>query len=141
MLITKEAYNKLINCPKVPPETGGVLLGFNSIIDTVVFDVEKNKANTSIINYIPNVKFLNECISVSCGQGKDFFGMFHTHASQWDSLSSADMHYIKNIMDAMPTEIKFLYFPIVYPGKCVKPYKVLKNPNTLMIREEMIKLI
>lgn len=141
LLITKEAYNKLIDCPKVPPETGGVLLGFNSIVDTVVFDVGRNRANTSIINYIPNVKFLNECISIFCSQGKDFFGIFHTHACQWDSLSSADIHYIKNIMNAMPTEIEHLYFPIVYPEKCVKPYKVSRYPNMFMIREETIKLI
>lgn len=140
-MITKKAYCKLINSPKVPPETGGILLGCNSIVDTVVFDVGRNAANDSTIKYIPNVKFLNECISNFCSHGKEFLGMFHTHAYQWDSLSGADMYYIKNIMNAMPTEIKFLYFPIVYPGKYIKVYKALRNSVPHIISDEKIKLV
>ena len=67
--------------------------------------------------------------------------MFHTHAYQWDSLSGADIYYIKNIMDAMSAKIKFLYFPIVYPGKYIKVYKALKNSVPFIMSDEKIQFV
>lgn len=141
LLITKEAFNELINCPIVPPETGGILLGNSSIIDIVIFDSGIKEHKNSGIKYIPNVKFLNECLSIYSKQGKRFLGMFHTHARQWKNLSNDDIHYIKNVMRAMPLEIKYLYFPLVFPGENIKAYKAQKKSFQIIINKEEIEQI
>ena len=141
MLITKEAFNELINCPIVPPEMGGILLGNSSRIDIVIFDPGIKEHKNSGIKYIPDVEFLNKCLSNYSEQGKRFFGMFHTHARQWKNLSNDDIHYIKNVMRAMPPEIKYLYFPLVFPGENVKAYKAQKKFFQIIINNEKIEKI
>lgn len=95
MLISKEAYNKLINCPKVPPEVGGILMGIDSKVDTVILDEGIKTAHDPAIKYIPNVKNLNKWILTLNKQGKEFLGIFHTHAHQWTTLSNADIYYYR----------------------------------------------
>lgn len=142
MLIKKNAYYKLVNnCPHVPPETGGILMGVDSIIDTIIFDPGRKGANDSTIKYIPDAIFLNKCLSILHSHGKKFLGMFHTHAHQWDYLSKADISYIEKIMETMPTEIEILYFPIVYPKEYVKSYKATKNFSQIIISSEEIELL
>lgn len=53
LLITKETFNRLINCPRVPPEIGGILMGNSSIIDTVIFDSGIRAPSSSGIKYVP----------------------------------------------------------------------------------------
>ncbi len=141
MLITKEVFNKLINCPVVPPEVGGILLGNSSIIDIVIFDSGIKEPGDSGIKYIPDVKFLNRCISYYSKQEKEFLGMFHTHAPQWEDLSIDDIQYIKSVMNAMPSENECLYFPLVFPGENIKAYKAQKKSFQIIISNEEIKLI
>ena len=86
MIIKKSAYNELINCKKVPPELGGILIGNAFVIDTVIFDIEKNN-----LNYTPNVDYLNSLIENNEIKGKHFWGMFHTHA---DNESNASKIFI-----------------------------------------------
>ena len=44
-------------------------------------------------------------------------------------------------MDAMSAKIKFLYFPIVYPGKYIKVYKALKNSVPFIMSDEKIQFV
>lgn len=141
MLITKEVFNELLNCPIVPPEIGGILLGNSSIIDTVVFDSGIKEQKNTGIKYVPDVKFLNKCLSIYNKQGKKFWGMFHTHACQWKNLSNNDIHYIKNIMRAMPSEIEYLYFPLVFPRENIKAYKAQKKSFQIIINKSEIEQI
>lgn len=141
MLIKKATYNKLINCPKIPPEVGGILFGNDVIVDTVIFDLKRNQPIDLETNYIPNVEYLNLQISIFIKKGKDFLGMFHTHLPQWDSLSNIDIHYIKKIMKAMPAEIKWLYFPIVYPSINIRSYIARKLKEEIIIVEDKIEIV
>lgn len=127
MIIKKSAYNELINCKKVPPELGGILIGNAFVIDTVIFDIEKNN-----LNYTPNVDYLNSLIENNEIKGKHFWGMFHTHAEQWGEFSGEDIKYINVIMRAMP--VKYLYFPLVFPEKkIVKSFKAVKKKDQIII--------
>jgi proteasome lid subunit RPN8/RPN11 len=141
VLISKEAYNKLINCPKVPPEVGGILMGIDSKVDTVILDEGIKTAHDPAIKYIPNVKNLNKWILTLNKQGKEFLGIFHTHAHQWTTLSNADIYYIEKIMNTMSDEIKYLYFPVVYPGEKVTSYKAQKKDLHIIINNEKIELV
>lgn len=141
MLISKEAYDKLINCPKVPPEVGGILMGIDSKVDTVILDEGIKKAGETGIKYIPNVRNLNTWISILNKQGKEFLGIFHTHAHQWTTLSNADIYYIEKIMNAMSDEMKCLYFPVVYPREKVKLYKAQKKDLQIIIDNDKIELV
>lgn len=141
LLISKDAYDKLINCPKVPPEIGGILMGTDSKIDTVILDKGIKKNDDTGIKYIPNVRNLNKWISILNKQGKEFLGIFHTHAHQWATLSNADISYIERIMNAMSDEMRCLYFPIVYPREKVKSYKAQKKDLQIIIENEEIKLV
>ena len=67
--------------------------------------------------------------------------MFHTHLPQWDSLSNTDIHYIKKIMKAMPTEIEWLYFPIVYPSINIRSYIARKLKEEIIIVEDKIEIV
>ena len=80
----------------------------SSIIDIVIFDSGIKEHKNSGIKYVPDIKFLNNCLSIYNKQGKRFLGMFHTHARQWKNLSNDDIHYIKNIMRAMPSGNRFV---------------------------------
>lgn len=136
----KKAYDKLINCAKVPPETGGIVMGNDLIIDTIIFDLNiKEKRYAGV--YIPNVVFLNETIAQLNRKGKNFYGIFHTHADNWKTLSAGDEKYIKNIMNAMPAEIKTLYFPLVFPKTSVKLYRAEKKNNDIYFLEEKIEIV
>lgn len=138
--IKKNIYNMLINCHQVPPELGGLLLGTDSIIDLVVFDSGINN-NSDGIRYVPNTIFLNKCLLIYSRQEKKFWGMFHTHACQWDSLSNSDIQYIETIMRAMSVEKESLYFPIVFPGNTVKSYKAKNEGAQIIIVNDKIEII
>lgn len=141
MRITKEAYFKLLHCQKVPPEIGGVLVGCKMIVDTVVLDIGIAQPIIIGIRYKPNTKYLNEQLSLLNNRGKVFMGMFHTHACQWDSLSDADIQYIKVIMSKMPIGFEQLFFPVVFPGIGVKSYIAERENLQIKIREDKIELV
>lgn len=141
MKIKKELYNQLINCPAVPPELGGILAGDDEMIDTVVMDSGIQNPLQNGIKYITNTEYLNDQLSLLIDEGKRFWGMFHTHANQWDSLSNADMEYIKMIMNSMPSKIEKLFFPVVYPGLCIKAYIAQRENGETTIHNDEIELI
>ena len=140
MKIKSKVYEKLIGCPKVPPEMVGILAGRNSIIDDVIFDIGKTECRAGI-TYVPDVKFLNLCLLNLYHAQKGLLGIFHTHAYIWDSLSYEDKMYIDTIMRAMPPEIDLLYFPLVFPGCSVKSFKAIRDKSQIRIMEDKIKVL
>lgn len=141
MRIKKEAYYKLLKCQQVPPEIGGILVGSKKIVDTVVFDVSQVHSIGVGIRYKPNTKYLNEQLFMFDNKGKAFMGMFHTHAYQWESLSNADVQYIRTIMNKMPIGIDELFFPIVFPSKKIKSYIAKRGKYQIEIYEDEIELV
>lgn len=140
MKITKNIYTKLLNCPRVPPECGGIIGSkHGDIITHVVLD--KGCLSDAGIMYIPNTQFLNQTIAEWEKSGIKFRGIFHTHAPQWTELSNEDRVYIIDILKAMPASIKFLYFPLVFPGIQIKNYITQKTGNAFDIVDDDIEII
>lgn len=113
--------------------------GKNSVIDTVFFDKGRNSVEG--IKYIPNIDLINKCIQEWLYEDIEFLGIFHTHLRIWESLSNEDIRYIKKIMLLMPESIKYLFFPIVFPGEYVKSYRAEKRSQKIYIIEDYIKII
>ena len=120
MLITESLYNLLYNLPSAPPEMGGLLGQSKNTINTFFVDSGKISFRKSC-QYVPNELLLNQTISDWDAQGIIFKGIFHTHKEGHgcQCLSSADIVYIRSIMNAY---VKKLYFPIVIPHTGVFPY-------------------
>ena len=87
------------------------------------------------------MEYLNKSIEENVIKGKYFLGIFHTHAEEWASLSNEDIEYINVIMDVMPMKVKYLYFPIVFPGKNIKSFKAMRKKEGVMITLEKTIII
>lgn len=129
-----------MNCPTVPPECGGII-GSNdgSHITHVVLDRGYLTNNGGA--YKPNTHFLNQIIKEWAEHGIEFRGVFHTHAPQWPDLSNNDKIYIYDILNAMPFNIQFLYFPLIIPKAYVKNYIAFKSGNAISIVGDSIEII
>ena len=125
-----------------PPESGGIL---GSIDDNIITEILKDKVKVSsnkICCYEPNVCFLNQQIAKWSTKGISFKGIFHTHFVGVSTLSLADKKYIHKIMKNMPTQIKYLYFPIfVLPNRELVCYKAEKFKNEINIFPEDVTII
>ena len=138
--INKEVYSKILDIiPTIPPETGGILGGKNDIITNFVFDT--GLPNGDIGHYYPDIDKLNSCILDWQKHGIKFYGIVHSHLNHEKSLSLGDEVYIKEIMFAMPTDIKTLYFPIVFPRKEIIPYRAEREKDKLKIIFDGINII
>jgi len=91
--------------------------------------------------YIPNVVMLNQTIADWTVNGISFCGILHSHLQGIELLSQEDMVYIQNIMEAMPKEIKSLYFPIVVPNEKMIPFVAYKGADGIIIQKEAINII
>ena len=61
MKILKEVYEKMMACPGVPPESGGILgTSDGRIINHVLFDKGLQEDNEGM--YYPDISFLNQTI-------------------------------------------------------------------------------
>lgn len=140
MIIDKETYNTINNSiTGDPPETGGIIGSADGeIIDKVIIDVPELPAER-MCSYAPNVDFLNKNIEIWQNEGIVFKGVFHTHFMGVKTLSCADKQYINAIMNAMPDEIKYLYFPVfVLPDRRLVCYKAtFKEGKTNIMRDEV----
>lgn len=130
----------MIECPQVPPETGGIM-GTNDgeIINHIIFDKGIDRNNGGM--YIPNTKLFNDFIAEWNTNGIEFRGIFHTHASRWPSLSVDDKIYIVKILDAMPPGLKYLYFPVVFPKQTIKAYVAYKKGTVINIIDDDIEIV
>lgn len=140
MRMLNKIYEQLLACPKVPPECGGIL-GSQSdeSIRKIVFDKGIPENNGCV--YSPNVGFLNKTIAEWTQCGIEFRGIFHTHAPQWIGLSKGDIDYIIQIVNAMPSHIHFLYFPLVFPGLYIRGYCAKREGGVVGIFDDGIEII
>lgn len=140
--ITKEALNSLIeSLDEMRFETGGILGGDGDTVNQFVKD-KICVPNSCICAYSPNVEFLNDCIGEWTSRGVFFMGIYHTHISESPSLSDGDALYIKDIMNAMPSNILRLYFPVIsIPNKKITCYKAEKNEAEIIIVPDELIII
>ena len=129
---TLELLNK--NIKDIRFECGGIIgSSRNEVIDKIVLDKGEHP-NIARCSYAPDTAFLNDHILRWQQQGIRFSGVFHTHFVGVKTLSKADEKYIKTIMNAMPKEIKYLYFPIfVLPERQLVGYVAKMNTNGIDI--------
>lgn len=93
------------------PEQGGILGISNDsdLIDTFVHD---KTAKVGHSEYNPNVFFLNDIINNQWSKNNiDFCGFVHSHPSQSNMLSDADIEYAIRIMKEF--DLAYLYMPLV----------------------------
>lgn len=139
MQIIKEIYYRMIDCPMVPPETGGILGIKKSIVCTYTFDGD-NAVNDKA-EYMPNVEVLNKQISAWADEGIVFGGIAHSHPPRQLELSCVDKCTINKIFDAMPNYITKLYFPIIIPKTEIMSYKAIRVNNTVEILNDIVTII
>lgn len=139
MKINNNIYLKMLTCPNVPPETGGILGSKNGIICEYFFD--EGLADSSRAIYKPDIDKLNKQISIWNNERTAFCGIAHTHIFGQHSLSDDDIIYIKSIMNSMPASVKFLYFPIIIPKQYIFPYKAFRNGNNISIVSNRLIII
>ena len=140
MKITEEIRTQLLNCPIVPPECGGIIGSDRGEIITHVF-LDQGCPPEAGVMYIPDTQLLNQTIEQWRASGIQFRGIFHTHAPQWAELSNEDRVYITDIVNAMPPETDWLYFPLVFPGIRIKSHIARKNGSTVDIVDDDIEII
>lgn len=140
MKLTDEIYQRMVSCPQVPPETGGIIGSSDGeIIDSLIFDFGLSNGNGGV--YIPNVNFINQNIIEWAESGIKFYGIFHTHILQWSDLSNGDKTYITQILTTMPSGVNRLYFPLVFPNRNLKCYVAIREDNIVNIINDDIKII
>lgn len=123
MKILSAVYDSLLcKTPLLPPETGGILGGRCGLITH--YDFDKGQCTlTSPAHYQPNTELLNQTIAKWQTHNIQFFGLFHSHYPHDTELSSDDISYITEIMLAMPSEIRTLYFPLILPRTAMIGYQ------------------
>lgn len=142
MLISRQALDIIsASVDDTPPEIGGIMgsLDGHTVTEIIMDEPEGPRYNCY---YAPNVRFLNNCISSWQQSDVEFMGVFHTHYAGVKTLSSADVKYITSIMNAMPEEIKSLYFPVfVLPQREMICYKAIKELSSVSIESETIEIV
>jgi len=139
MKINENTYNHIITkCSNNPGETRGIIGGKNNIISAFEFD--KGMAESKQ-HYFPDIEKLNTCIENWQNENIKFYGIVHSHFREEKELSFGDTKYIHIIMEAMPKNIRFLYFPIVLPQKELVSFKALWVKNEINIINDDIKII
>ena len=143
MKISKTVLNEINNLiSDNPPETGGILGSKdNNIITDVIMDKIKNSSD-KICCYEPNVDYFNQHIDKWVKKGIAFKGIFHTHFVGVKTLSCADKKYISAIMENMPEEITYLYFPVfVLPNRELVCYRAEKTNKEIKIYYENVIVV
>jgi len=139
--MTDKLYQLILGkVPLPPPETGGILGGKCGIITHCRFDSGRNRS-AAPAHYHPNISFLNQVIQQWQVHDISFLGLFHSHYSNDTELSLSDKRYIAEIMNAMPTAIHTLYFPIVLPGKEIIGYRADKYRSRINIVYDKIEIL
>lgn len=139
MKISQKIYEQLLQLPKVPPETGGILGSKHDVIDKMIQDSSKLSLSNGV--YVPNVSFLNHCIEKWTQEKIAFQGIFHTHALNWTDLSTDDKAYIVEIMRVMPATVMRLYFPLVFPSDFITAYVAEKENDQILIKKDVLEIV
>jgi len=140
MIIEKEIHNEIIEqSPLVPPETGGILGGSEHVICSYRFD--RPGENCAQNSYRPDIAYLNEAIKQWADRGIEFYGIFHSHSSGETTPSLPDIGYMHRIMEYIPTNIKKLYFPLVFPRDKMLIYTAARIGSGIAITEDTLVLL
>lgn len=132
--IASDIYLSLISLPLVPPEMGGIIGERNGIV--CKFFADSAAQTTDRLEYQPNVELLNRVIADWEKENVRFCGIFHTHDLAQVSLSTADLHYIKQVMMSLPKTYKKLCFPLIFPGIGVRMFVAKREKRGILIRED-----
>lgn len=140
MKIAQGIYNRILSkMPAVPPETGGIIGSVDDIICTAVFDMKNTETKSAV--YVPDIYFLNKCISEWAENNIQFEGIFHSHPCGQNCLSDADKEYIFEIMRGLPENINRLYFPIVFPNQKIISFRAEKSDDNVRILNDNIVVV
>ena len=120
-------------------EYGGILGGYDGIITEFVFD--NGLCNENIGTYIPDVEFLNDCIEKWQTQNISFYGIIHNHLTEYTDLSCGDIKCIETIMNAMPSNIEYLYFPVISSKNVLNAFKATRTNTGICIVSEDISIV
>lgn len=120
-------------------EIGGIIGSkYENIVTDYVIDYGI-KDDNCICSYYPNTEYLNKQISIWQEHNISFMGIFHIHFAKEGTLSENDKEYINCIMEAMPSSIDKLYFPIVLlPEKIIVPYRAERYGKKNIKKDEII---
>ena len=129
-------YDTFQNCQR---EYGGILGGYDGIITEFILD--RGLCNENIGIYIPDVEFLNNCIEKWQTQNISFYGIIHNHMTEYAELSSEDVKCIETIMNAMPSNIEYLYFPVISSKNVLNAFKATYTDKGICIVSEYISII
>ena len=129
-------YGTFQNCER---EYGGILGSRDDIITEFVFD--KGFYNENVGTYIPNVEFLNDCIEKWQTQNISFYGIIHNHLTEYADLSGEDIKCIETIMNAMPSNVEYLYFPVISSKNVLNAFKATRTNTGICIVSENISII
>ena len=133
--IIDKIYQFFQSCKR---ECGGILGGRDGIITEFVFD--KGLCNKNVGTYVPNVEFLNDCIEKWQAQNICFYGIIHNHLTEYAELSGEDVRCIETIMNAMPTSIEYLYFPVISSKNILNAFKAIRTDKGICIVSENISI-
>lgn len=120
-------------------EYGGILGGRDGVITEFVFD--EGLCNENIGTYIPDVEFLNDCIEKWQTQNISFYGVIHNHLTECADLSCGDIKCIETIMNAMLSNIEYLYFPVISSKNVLNAFKAARTNTGICIVWENISII
>ena len=129
-------YDIFQNCKR---EYGGIFGGYDGVITKFVFD--KGLCNENIGTYIPDVEFLNDCIEKWQTQNISFYGIIHNHLTEYADLSGEDIKCIETIMNAMPSNIECLYFPVISSKNILNAFKATRTNTGICIVSEDISIM
>jgi len=138
VVISKEAYHKMVDSIKsIPPEEGGILGSVSGVIKFI--ELDKGVNSPKACSYSPDVSHLNSIISKWEKANISFQGIFHSHFFGIDTLSKGDIRYIETIMKSMPKTIDNLLFPIVVmPEKKLVVYCAYKIDGSIKIKRDRL---
>ena len=136
MVILESIFHQiLMDCPSVPPETGGLLGGNGQMVSCAVFD--KSVPIMKKAQYIPDTIFLNQVLMEWAQSGIEFLGMFHSHPVGATKLSGQDEIYISEILQSLPENQTF-WFPIVIPKIEIHAFAVHRAGSQIFIKKDAI---
>ena len=138
MKIKASIFKEIVESPAPPPEVGGIIFVKYYII--ICYFADEGSKENCYDSYYPSTDLLNKQIEKWQDEKIDFYGIYHTHFAGDDGLSSSDRRYIVNIMQAMPSQIRYLYFPIVFKNNMLI-YKAVHENNKVKIVKEDIEIV
>ncbi|MBP3938137.1 MAG: Mov34/MPN/PAD-1 family protein [Clostridia bacterium] len=139
MQISRELYSEILHSTEnPPPESGGILGGYNGKV--TVFVSDKGRSFNADYKYEPDIVFLNEVIDEWLRNNIEFMGIYHSHPKNHEKMSVADLEYINKIMRSVKGYADRLYFPLVIPKEKIICFYALIVADEIQIFHDAIQL-